>query len=396
MSTNVYIHGSISRFLDVSSQSSGFADTDVVNVNGDAVQKAGTFHDRNIFRRAFRWGDERMANNNTRQQFLNSLKETFGLTESGKDLVNKLGRILGKDVFKPEDYTFDKNGVIDCGRPLTARRIKAVSEKIVAMHSQAMTENDNKVNQTIQAVCNKLKRLYTLLDTGKLPKVSNSEMNDIYTTIYKIQNEPEEMNDAKYKYRYVGFSAALRVAVNTLDRTSEEREALFNAIMEGMTADAKFAEAYNRHEKLIDEHYSLKGIKRPENDGLGVTTTSMTVEVALDILKLPLSSSMEDVRKAYKKLASQHHPDKLANLPEDQKKVRTELYTRIVSAHEFLKAEFDNGHFGKTHRMPANRESEPDIPQQPSNSAPLFIGNGNREAEMAFLAQQSQELIIKP
>ena len=388
---------SLNRFSSVSNTNSDFAANDVINMKGGAAVKAGTFHKWNIFRRLGRSDDEIRANNDTRQQFLNALKESFGLAETGKALVDKLATILGKEVFKPEDYSF-KGGKLDSGKPLTDRRITAVLNTVNAMRSKTMAEDDIKASRTIDNLSNRLSLLYILSDSGKIPKLTDAELRNIYCTINDIQTQIEERNDALYKNRYVGFSASLHFAVNTLDRPKEERDALFNAIMTGMKGDARFVEAYERHEELINRHYSLLGIERPVNDGLNDDASGpMTVGVALKTLKLPLSATMADVRKAYKTLAFKNHPDKLANLPEDQRKERVSFYTRVVDAYGFLSSEFEKGHFGKSRSMSSKEEPANNIPQPPPNQDTLAIGNGDPAAEREFLARQAQALtIIKP
>lgn len=382
----IYTDGSFSRFSEVSYQSSGFAEDDVVNMKEGGAEKAGTFHRHNIFRRAFRSADEVRENNDTRQKFLDSLKETFGLTENGMALVERLAGILGRDVFKPEDYSFGEDGRIDCGRPLTARRVTAVSEKISVLRSRLVSLNNRQVDGAVMNLCNRLSYLYTLLDAGKIvPKVTDPEMNDIYNTISSILSDPDERNERKNPY--VGFESVLRVAVSMLSRPAEEKDKIFNAIRDGMELDARFAAAHAKHEQLINEHFAFLGIERPENDGLGGDTKSMTAEIALNILNLPSDATMRDVRRAYKILVARNHPDKLSGLPEDQRRERTDLYTRIVSARDFLQSEFEKGLFDKEHRV--STEPEPEVSQRRSDPTPLFIGDGNLAAERDFLARGS-------
>ncbi|MBQ6669716.1 MAG: hypothetical protein IJM72_06640 [Deltaproteobacteria bacterium] len=108
----------------------------VANLDGKGGLKAnGTFHGGNIFRTIGRSGDERRANNEVRTELLKSLGQAFNLSgvreASGKvtfskDFMTMLEKLLGGDVLKTGDFDIDANGAVSSGRPLTARRIRAI------------------------------------------------------------------------------------------------------------------------------------------------------------------------------------------------------------------------------------------------------------------------------
>ncbi len=66
-----------------------------------------------------------------------------------------------------------------------------------------------------------------------------------------------------------------------------------------------------------------------------------TLEQAYKVLGLDMSASNPEVKKAYRKLMSQHHPDKLVakGMPEEMVKVATEKSQEIQSAYEMIKRE---------------------------------------------------------
>ncbi len=66
-----------------------------------------------------------------------------------------------------------------------------------------------------------------------------------------------------------------------------------------------------------------------------------TIEQAYKVLGLDKSASNPEVKKAYRKLMSQHHPDKLVakGMPEEMVKVATEKSQEIQSAYEMIKRE---------------------------------------------------------
>lgn len=67
--------------------------------------------------------------------------------------------------------------------------------------------------------------------------------------------------------------------------------------------------------------------------------SSLTLESAYAILGVEQTSSAKDVKRAYRRLMSQHHPDKLVakGLPEEMIKAATEKTQKIKEAYEFIK-----------------------------------------------------------
>lgn len=57
-------------------------------------------------------------------------------------------------------------------------------------------------------------------------------------------------------------------------------------------------------------------------------------EADYKILGLTSSASNDEIKKAYRKLALENHPDKLAYLGEDVRKVAEEKFTKINVAYE--------------------------------------------------------------
>lgn len=63
------------------------------------------------------------------------------------------------------------------------------------------------------------------------------------------------------------------------------------------------------------------------------------VESAYKVLEIEPSATDEEVKKAYKKMAIKHHPDKVESLGEDVKKAAEEKFKSIVAAYETIKKE---------------------------------------------------------
>jgi len=58
---------------------------------------------------------------------------------------------------------------------------------------------------------------------------------------------------------------------------------------------------------------------------------------AYAILGVPNTATDEEIKKAYKKMALKHHPDKVANLGEDVQRAANEKFQKINEAYETLK-----------------------------------------------------------
>ncbi|MEM6998434.1 MAG: co-chaperone DjlA [Pseudomonadota bacterium] len=67
--------------------------------------------------------------------------------------------------------------------------------------------------------------------------------------------------------------------------------------------------------------------------------TGLTLTKAYAVLDLPESADLDEVKKAYRRLMNQHHPDKLVakGLPEEMMKVAAERTHEIKQAYEFIK-----------------------------------------------------------
>lgn len=55
-----------------------------------------------------------------------------------------------------------------------------------------------------------------------------------------------------------------------------------------------------------------------------------------EILGVPKTASVEDIKKAYKKLAIKHHPDKQSDADESQKKANEDIFKQISEAYSVL------------------------------------------------------------
>lgn len=63
------------------------------------------------------------------------------------------------------------------------------------------------------------------------------------------------------------------------------------------------------------------------------------VESAYKVLEIEPSATDDEVKKAYKKMAIKHHPDKVESLGEDVKKAAEEKFKAIAAAYETIRKE---------------------------------------------------------
>ena len=83
----------------------------------------------------------------------------------------------------------------------------------------------------------------------------------------------------------------------------------------------------------IEHLFSFSGTGRTADD------QRQTLKQAYEILGVTKSASDAEVKKAYRRMMSQHHPDKLIakGLPEEMIKLATEKTQQIKAAYEQIK-----------------------------------------------------------
>lgn len=64
-----------------------------------------------------------------------------------------------------------------------------------------------------------------------------------------------------------------------------------------------------------------------------------SIESAYKVLEIEPTATDEEVKKAYKKMAIKHHPDKVEQLGSDVKKAAEEKFKAVVAAYETIKKE---------------------------------------------------------
>ena len=73
--------------------------------------------------------------------------------------------------------------------------------------------------------------------------------------------------------------------------------------------------------------------------GFGTVLENISVDEAYKVLGIDKSYSDKEIKRAYRRLLAQHHPDKLVakGLPEEMQKLANEKTQEIISAYEIIK-----------------------------------------------------------
>ena len=82
---------------------------------------------------------------------------------------------------------------------------------------------------------------------------------------------------------------------------------------------------------------SQKESYQKANEESDQSTTRMTKMKAYAILGLEGDESPDEIKKAYRRLANVHHPDKFHNLGQEAVEVATSTFKRINEAYEYLR-----------------------------------------------------------
>ncbi len=97
---------------------------------------------------------------------------------------------------------------------------------------------------------------------------------------------------------------------------------------------------YRQIEAMVKSSMGLGGGHYQQSGSGSQASSGLTKTEAYDILGMTPQNSSAEIKKAYRRLMSQHHPDKLVSkgLPEEMMKLATEKSQKIRDAYELLKA----------------------------------------------------------
>jgi hypothetical protein len=207
----------ISELSAFSSAKLGTSDNAIANVsdNGDRIVQKNTYYGKVgwIFRRS----GAKAANNAVRTELLCALGRAFdlegvgnnsaGKTTFSRKFMDRLSELLGPE-FKRDDFGIGDDGIVDSGRPLTQRRIKAILNRATLVGRAKNEDFDIKAAQVkYDYVSSKIKslpedsRIREHFDSvKKLMDFVQNELPTLLTGNYMFdRNKPvDELNPAGY------------------------------------------------------------------------------------------------------------------------------------------------------------------------------------------------------
>ena len=89
-------------------------------------------------------------------------------------------------------------------------------------------------------------------------------------------------------------------------------------------------------DRVIEEICGYMGISHSDYTSIRAMFVK-SINNAYDILEITPEATNEEVKKAYRRLAVEYHPDKVAHLGEDIRKAATEKFQKLSAAYEEIK-----------------------------------------------------------
>ena len=90
--------------------------------------------------------------------------------------------------------------------------------------------------------------------------------------------------------------------------------------------------------KIIEQIAGYLGISAKDLGSIRSMFVDDT-DAAYKILEVDRSAGDDDIKKAYRRMANKHHPDKVAYLGEDIRKAAGEKFRKVKDAYEKIKKE---------------------------------------------------------
>lgn len=100
-----------------------------------------------------------------------------------------------------------------------------------------------------------------------------------------------------------------------------------------------FRISQNQINKLIEMVMAQASFRQGGNGQYSHSNHQPSIEQAYKVIGVTASANKQEIKRAYRKLMSQHHPDKLVSkgMPEEMIKVATEKSQEIQSAYDMIK-----------------------------------------------------------
>lgn len=154
-----------------------------------------------------------------------------------------------------------------------------------------------------------------------------SEGNQILLNLFEQRKQMDAKNPATFKNTI--HECGMQIRQNM---SYEQRLQLLSFLAKIAQSDGNVCQA---EIDALKEVSIAMGLSAEEVESM-MNLGGKTLEQAYKVLEVDPSASDDDVKKAYRKLALKHHPDKVATLGEDVKKAAEEKFRQINDAKEMI------------------------------------------------------------
>tara|TARA_X000000950_G_scaffold289494_1_gene414281 strand:- start:16190 stop:16927 length:738 start_codon:yes stop_codon:yes gene_type:complete len=90
---------------------------------------------------------------------------------------------------------------------------------------------------------------------------------------------------------------------------------------------------------LLKDIANYLNINPSEFNSIGAMFKTESIESAYQVLEIDSSASVEEIKKAYRKMARKYHPDLVANLGPEHSKAAEEKFKKVQAAYERISKE---------------------------------------------------------
>ena len=154
-----------------------------------------------------------------------------------------------------------------------------------------------------------------------------NEGNQILLNLFEQRKQMDAKNSSAFKNAI--YECGVQIKQNM---SYEQRLQLLSFLAKIAQSDGNVCQA---EIVALKEVSIAMGLSAEEVESM-LNLGGKTLEQAYKVLEIDSSASDEEVKKAYRKMALKHHPDKVATLGEDVKKAAEEKFQQINNAKEMI------------------------------------------------------------